>query len=674
MQRLRSSILLHDVYFCLSLLVFCLYLISRLQSFIEARSESFAKQKLLVFLFKMETNLNVTPCGSNERSRRPKRNREKWKAIKAKIKRYVWYKFFSRLLNLVSYLFRHSSKKLPEHPKCKHADGALKCKTLTMQEIRKFHENFYRSKNKSDQDTFMLKYIVTSQKKRLRAKNNKYNAPNFRSKYFVPAKNMRLVPVCLQTFTSILDVSRFRINIMVKKFMATGQMPTEARGGNRKKDVFKAKKEAVMKFLNQLKCVESHYCRSSISYSRMYLSSDLNIKKLYRMYDGIPVKQSYFRHIFNSEYNLGFGTPRTDVCSTCLELGEKIKFTVDGEEKQTLMAQKRVHKLRAEAFFQLLRENKSNMLVLSYDCQKNQPLPKVPDQATYYSRQVYVYNFTVVKGFSKGKLNPTTVTSYCWTENQFPKGSNEIASCVYDALQTSDLSEITTVRLVSDGCAGQNKNSTLIGMVMAWLISAPPNVKWVEIIFPVTGHSYIPPDRVFGQSEKEIKRKEVILKPEEYEEIFSHYAKVKKLGKDCHDFNWKEAIGKVIRLPGSWHFKLMQCKRLLIQRNNNNRILIQGELYYKNSLGVAKNICKQGQSFNDLRPNIIPETNKLKKEKKVDINNLLSKHYGTEWRSIQGIDLSFYSRLLDGPENPSAVEEEPDELCEHQEENSDLRI
>nr|CAH7753285.1 unnamed protein product [Callosobruchus chinensis] len=276
-----------------------------------------------------------------------------------------------------------------------------------MQEIRRFHQNFYSNRTKIDQDRFLIKYIELNHKKRSRTTTGRYNTSSFRSKYFVPNGKMKLVPVCLDTFLKILHVSRFRLNILSKNFYATGQLPCERRGGDRKSIEYAPKKESVMNFLNKLKCVESRYCRSAVS-SRMYLPSELNIRKLHRMYDGIPVKVNFFRKIFNTEYNLGFGNPRTDVCSTCLQLGERIKTCTDLEVKTTLITELRVHKLRAKAFFHLLQENNDELLILSFDCQKNQSLPKIPDQATYYSRQVYIYNFTVVKGCSKGKLNHQT--------------------------------------------------------------------------------------------------------------------------------------------------------------------------------------------------------------------------------------------------------------------------
>lgn len=166
---------------------------------------------------------------------------------------------------------------------------------------------------------------------------------------------------------------------------------------------------------------------------------------------------------------MGFGSPRTDVCSTCLQFTEKIKNCTDENIKSKLIIETKVHKMAAEAYFSLLREAEQGVAIFSFDCQKNQVLPKVPDKQAYYSRQFYIYNLTVVRGTSKTKLNSSTVTCFCWTENEFSKGSNEIASCIHHILNTSDFTEIHTIRLMCDGCGGQNKNTTLITMCCCWL-------------------------------------------------------------------------------------------------------------------------------------------------------------------------------------------------------------
>ncbi|CAF4763168.1 unnamed protein product [Pieris macdunnoughi] len=108
-------------------------------------------------------------------------------------------------------------------------------------------------------------------------------------------------------------------------------------------------------------------------------------------------------------------------------------------------------------------------------------------------------NFTVVIGSSKSALD--NVRTYYWCENEHAKSSSEIASAVFDTLISLDIpSDKTRVRLFADGCGGQNKNTILVGMCMKWLYSnAPPHVKKLEIIFPMVGHSFLPPDRVFAK-------------------------------------------------------------------------------------------------------------------------------------------------------------------------------
>lgn len=72
------------------------------------------------------------------------------------------------------------------------------------------------------------------------------------------------------------------------------------------------------------------------------------------------------------------------------------------------------------------------MVTISYDCQKNQLLPKVTDQSAYYSYKIYMYTLTAV-------------------------------------IRDSNL------RSVSAGCGGQNKNSTMIGMLGTWFLKSAPN-------------------------------------------------------------------------------------------------------------------------------------------------------------------------------------------------------
>lgn len=271
--------------------------------------------------------------------------------------------------------------------------------------------------------------------------------------------------------------------------------------------MYEAQKLSVHNFIQKLQCVESHYCRKTKTAERKYLPSNLNINKLFKIYKdseyyNSAVKQSYFRHISNACYNLGFGTPTTDVCSKCLELTEKIASKQDPDKKAFLVTEKNVHSLRARAFYEKLKDYSDALKILSFDCQKNLPLPKLPDQmASYYSRQLYFFNFTLVEGVSNRPLSKERVFTYYCMENEFNKDSNLVASAITHRLNHTNLTGITNIRLVADGCGGQNKNSILVGACSKWLLEHQ-NIKIIELVFPVTGHSFMPADRQFGIAEK----------------------------------------------------------------------------------------------------------------------------------------------------------------------------
>lgn len=163
-----------------------------------------------------------------------------------------------------------------------------------------------------------------------------------------------------------------------------------------------------------------------------------------------------------------------------------------------------------------LRKFNDEIFMISFDCQKNQVLSKVADQIAYYSRQLYNYNFTIVIGTSTNKFPKENVRIYTWTENVHAKSSNEIVSAVFD-LVTDRFDGKKKIRMMADGCGSQNKNSTMIAMAAHWLTNcAPTNIKTIELIFPVPGHSLMPADRVFGLIEKEVKNKVVIIDQSEY--------------------------------------------------------------------------------------------------------------------------------------------------------------
>lgn len=127
------------------------------------------------------------------------------------------------------------------------------------------------------------------------------------------------------------------------------------------------------------------------------------------------MKKSYFRNIFNNYHNIGFGSLKTDVCleQTVWSFQEELNMKLMPAKKKVLITEKRVHSLRAKSFFEKLREEADGLKNISFDCQKNLPLPKVSDQIAYYSRQLYFYNLTMVEGSSTQPFSKENVFSMC---------------------------------------------------------------------------------------------------------------------------------------------------------------------------------------------------------------------------------------------------------------------
>lgn len=525
-----------------------------------------------------------------------------------------------------------------------------------MQDVRRFHQAFYSDSNKVSQDSLLLKYCTGEVPKRERIKvegsSRKGIAIKYHVKTFRQMKGATIIQVCQQSFLSILGVSKSRVQRVVKKHLETGQAPKENRGGDTRSKSFSSKRDAVKTFIAKYKPVESHYSRNKSQ--RHYLPSHLTVRKMWRAYNEVTplalnVKYQYFRTIFVTDFNISFKMPATDACSTCIQLKEMMKHTDNSKVKEQLRVEYHVHNLKANAFYQSLKTEKPHTCVFSFDCQKNMTLPKIPDQAAYYSRQLYSYNFTICQGNSGSPQTKDTVFIYNWLENQFTKDSNVIASAVYNRLCSTDFTDYDTIELYADGCSGQNKNSTMVGMLGHWLSkNAPTNIQNINLIFPVVGHSFLPPDRVFGRIEKVVRKQDTIIHADEYAKIFSNFGTVCVLGtREIKVFDWKLATSENTKPPGSWHFKFLPCKRICLKRNTSGTIVIKGEVNYRTDLGQYRGICKKGKCFSGINPGVIEvgQRVKLNPHKLRDVDNLLKKHFGDGWRDSKR--LQYYKDIID---------------------------
>lgn len=375
--------------------------------------------------------------------------------------------------------------------------------------------------------------------------------------------------------------------------------------------------------------------------------------------NNLHVEYEFFRNIFNTNFNIGFRAPYTDKCSTCTSLENRIASERDKTKKESLQTELKVHKHRANVFFEQLRTPNQNEITLSYDCQKNLVLPKVPDQEAYYRRQLYLYNFTVCQGTSHDLQSKDNTTAYVWTENEYSKASVQIASALYHQLNTLDYNGVTTVRLFADGCGGQNKNTTILYMLSHWLLNiAPPTVKEVLLLFPIVGHSYIPPDRVFGNLERQFKKHSVIENPKKYLDIFKQYVSVVRLGYgDCKVIDWKRNSDEIFKSTQSWHFKFQKAKKIVLRRNKSkSTILVRGDTFYNLNLSMPQSLCKRGKSLKNNHFSAVPAGVAVKKAKTNDVKRLLELHFGNEWESLN--KLNFYKSFFDQQQSFDAVQDD----------------
>ena len=226
--------------------------------------------------------------------------------------------------------YSYKSKSLLRMPQCHHASTETsKCSTLKMQDIRS-RAKFAHSSRK----TVVINYYV--------------------------ATKTGVIQVCSTTFLSILGISCDWVQWICRAHLTTGQSPKENRGGDRCTKLYSNRRDAVVKFIQRLNPVESHYTWNKSS--KLYLQSDLSMEKLWRLYHNendnpmMKLKYNFFRHIFIYKFNISFKSPSTDVCSECTQLKANISANPK-EGNIDNMTKLWVHKLRAKAFYNMLQQN-----------------------------------------------------------------------------------------------------------------------------------------------------------------------------------------------------------------------------------------------------------------------------------------------------------------------------
>ena len=418
---------------------------------------------------------------------------------------------------------------------------------------------FYELGDTAKQDMFLFGKIRREAIKRHRPRSENTETKRSASfKYFVTSSAGQDIEICQKAFRSVHGIGKTRFEKLRKK---DPELLTDKRGkhGNQRK-IDEDVNDKVKTHISSSPSRKSHYSRRK-NPDKVYISEDLNIQRMWTVYLQIhepeqylllqrgmkanmnpSVKYASYKHIFDTEFNIGFGSPRSDTCLKCDQLEQEVealKAAGDVEGLEAKENERRLHHTKADNGYELLSNKaketklKDHVDCYTFDFQQNLPLPKLTTNDMFYARQLWLYNF----GVHDCKVDDGIM--HVWHEGIAGRGSSEVCSCL-DKVLRGNRRATTHLYLFSDGCVGQNKNRALVVFLQS-LVEA--NIyKRIDHIFLYRGHTFLPNDRDFGLIEKRKNATPKVELPSEYVKMImkSRHAKPfmvhEMKGEDILDF------------------------------------------------------------------------------------------------------------------------------------------
>lgn len=354
--------------------------------------------------------------------------------------------------------------------------------------------------------------------KRMRKGATKHKSSTF--KYVVTCDGKQTY-VCKTALANLFCIGKKKIELVqksIKDGLSTPNLDQRGKHQNRPHKIDDQVREYIKQHIAQFPAEESHYSRTK-NINKKYLSPLLSISKMHKLFleqcalDNVAqtfyVKECTYRNVFVSDFNLSFGFPKSDTCSTC-DAGKSSEEHIQSyhEAYDALRANREQAK------------NSNNFAYMTMDLQQTMPLPRLSTSKAFYLRQMWLYNFGIHIITKEGDKS----VMCSWTEDQAGRGSSEVVSCLLTALEGEEsLRDKDHLVIWSDSCAGQNKNFLMICLYQ-YLISKGL-FKTIDHKFPEVGHTYLDSDRDFGRIEKNLRKHQNIFIPEEYRQIISKSSK-----------------------------------------------------------------------------------------------------------------------------------------------------
>ena len=257
------------------------------------------------------------PTVTHKTSRKRKRNEARWKRNAIKRARETGSSYTSYTGELVPE--KTAPVDVPLCPeKCR-----LKCSSRISNASRQELFDAYYSLNCTAQDVHLFQ-CISSRKPKLHLAD----ASNQRlvTIYYTVVVDGGRVRVCKTAFQRMHSITKGKVDHIVRQHKAGLTTAVPSRRGmhsNRPNRVSEGRLEFVREHIRSFPADVSHYSRSC-NPNRLYLSPTLSTNSMYDMYVGkcresseVPVSLKMYRDVFTGDFNLGFGSPKSDTCSRC---------------------------------------------------------------------------------------------------------------------------------------------------------------------------------------------------------------------------------------------------------------------------------------------------------------------------------------------------------------------
>ncbi|CAG9773407.1 unnamed protein product [Ceutorhynchus assimilis] len=266
-------------------------------------------------------------------------------------------------------------KSLQKHRSRQEIGLLCDCKNRCREKLQGNHEQlftkFWDLGSFDLQNSYLFGCIRAENKKRSNKKKqmNNVSRRKFTADYLVNIGDEEK-KICKTEFLSVHGLQKSRGKVeRILKMKAGGAMVPEpdmrGKHNTRHNRYSDEQIQSVKTHIESIPKYQSHYSRAK-NIGKLYLNCDMTITGLYtdfyvpwcREQNISPVKESAYRKIFCTQYNMGFKLPKSNTCKTCDEMGIKIKAAKEAnniELEKELTTFLNLHQARADAMQKLLK-------------------------------------------------------------------------------------------------------------------------------------------------------------------------------------------------------------------------------------------------------------------------------------------------------------------------------